>query len=267
MTGASRDEAVTDSGGTMARLTGPPREVTPELDLLEPLRRSAYDDPVRPAGGPPFLDPGAVLTWHYGHSAEALRVVRDDERGLVAWLPTGSERLVATPRDGRGIRDRPLAERYALALAGEYDLSPATWRGPGVLRVAPTGVPWSLWYFRDDDGSFEGHYVNLELVHERPADGSPRVHTRDLTLDLWVQGGDTWLKDADELVAGAAAGWYTDAQAEVIRAVAEQARRDLVDPGAWPLDEGWESWRPPAAWDEPLSLPAGVVESATARPT
>jgi predicted RNA-binding protein associated with RNAse of E/G family len=136
-----------------------------------------------------------------------------------------------------------------------------------VLRVAPTGVPWSLWYFRDDDGSFEGHYVNLELVHERPADGSPRVHTRDLTLDLWVQGGDTWLKDADELVAGAAAEWYTDAQAEVMRAVADQARRDLVDPGAWPLDEGWESWRPPAAWDEPLSLPAGVVESATARPT
>jgi hypothetical protein len=267
MTGASRDEAVADSGGTMTRLTEPPREVVPDLALLEPLRRSAYDDPVRPAGGAPYLEPGQVVFWHYGLSADVLRVVRDDARGLVAWLPTGSERLVATPRDGRGVRDRSLVERYALALAGAFDLVVAQWRGPGVLRIAPHGVPWSVWYFRDDQGTFEGHYVNLELVHERPVDGSPRVHSRDLTLDLWVEGGETWLKDADELAAAADSGWYTAEQAAVIRTVAEQARRDLVEPGAWPLDEGWEDWRPPASWDEPLTLPVGVVETATSRPT
>ena len=49
----------------------------------------------------------------------------------------------------------------------------AAWRGPGILKIAPTGVPWSVWYFTDEvDGTFEGHYVNLELVHQRPADGS-----------------------------------------------------------------------------------------------
>jgi hypothetical protein len=260
MTGASReDRVVTDSGGTMTRLIDPPRPVTPDLAVLEPLRRSAYDDPVRPAGGSPYLPVGEVVTWHYGHSADVLRVVRDDERGLVAWLPSGSARLVPVPRDGKGIRDRPLEERCSLALAGDYDLKPATWRGPGLVRVAPTGVPWSLWYFRDDDGGFEGHYVNLELVHERPVDGSPRVHTRDLTLDLWMQDGVSWLKDADELAAGEAAGWYTPAQAATIRDVADRARRELVDPWAWPLDEGWETWRPPDGWDEPLALPASLA--------
>jgi hypothetical protein len=46
-----------------------------------------------------------------------------------------------------------------------------------MLRIAPTGVSWSIWYFFDDDGRFEGHYYNLELSHRRRVDGSPRVHT------------------------------------------------------------------------------------------
>jgi Protein of unknown function (DUF402) len=253
------DQAVSDSGGTMTRLTTPPRVVTPDLSVLGSLRRSAYDDPVRPAGVPPYFEPGQVVTWHYGHSAEVLRVVRDDERGLVAWLASGSERLVATPRDGRAIRDRPLEERYALAVAGEYDLTVAPWHGPGLLRIAPTGVPWSIWFFTDEDGSFEGHYVNLELVHERPVGGSPRVQTRDLTLDLWLEDGETWLKDADELEAAVAAGWCTAEQAAVVHDIADQTRRELIDPRAWPLDEGWETWRPPDGWDEPLALPASVA--------
>ena len=268
MTEPSReDQAVTDSGGTMRRLTDPPGDLVPDLALLEPLRRSAYVDPVRPAGGPPFLEPGTVVTWHYGHSADLLRVVRDDARGLVAWLPSGSQRLAATPRDGRGIRDRSLEERAALAVARDYEMRVVPWRGPGLLRIAPSGVPWSIWYFTDDDGRFEGHYLNLELVHERPVDGSPRVHTRDLTLDLWLENGETWLKDADELAAGVAAGWCTADQGAVIHAIADQARAELIDPHAWPLDEDWESWRPPTEWDEPLTLPGDLVERAARRST
>ena len=260
MTEPSReDSAVTDSGGTMVRLTQAPRDVTPDLALLEPLRRNAYDEPALAAGDPPYLQPGDVVTWHYGHSADVLRVVRDDARGLVAWLPAGSTRLAAVPRDGRAIRDRSLEERAALAVARDYDLTIVPWLGPGLLRVAPTGMPWSVWYFVDDDGSFDGHYVNLELPHERPADGSPRVHTRDLILDLWVADGETWLKDADELDAGVAAGWCTTAQAQAIRAAAEQARAEMIEPWAWPLDEGWDSWRPDPPYDEPLLIPASLA--------
>jgi hypothetical protein len=223
---------------------------------------------VRPAGDLPYLSRGEVVAWHYGHSVDMLRVVRDDHRGLVAWLPTGSERLVAVPRDGRGVRDRPLAERAALSVSRDYAMKVVPWEGHGVLRVAPTGAPWSVWYFRDEvDGSFQGHYVNLELPHQRPVDGSPRTHTRDLTLDLWLENGETWLKDADELDAGESAGWCSREQARAIRAIADHARRQLIAPRAWPLDDGWESWQPSADWDEPLSLPERLVEIARLRST
>lgn len=251
----------------MRRLTEPPSEAVPEIGLLASLRRVVQPGAVRPAGGAPYLDEGQIVTWHYGAWSDVLRVVRDDDRGLVAWLPSDSERLTAVPRDGKGLRDRSLAERAALAAAREYDMVVRRWQGPGLLRIAPTGVPWSLWYFRDESGVFEGHYLNLELVHERPVDGSPRVHTRDLVLDLWVENGETWLKDADELDAGAEAGWCTPEQAGVIREIAEQARREQIDPRAWPFDEAWEDWQPPPEWDEPLRLPQGIVETAAARST
>jgi len=264
MTEASReDQAVSDSGGTMVRLTEPPRDVTPDLTLLDAEYRSAYDDPLRPAGGPPYAEPGEVITWHYGLSADVLRVVRDDERGLVAWLPSGSEMLASVPAGGGSLRDLPLDQRFA----GPRRMRTRRWHGPGVLRIAPTGRPWSIWYFTDEaDGSFEGHYVNLELAHRRPA-SSPRVHTRDLVLDLWLQNGETWLKDADELAAAVRAGRYTEDQGSLVRDLAELARAEMVQPRAWPLDEGWETWRPPAGWDEPLSLPPDVVERASARTT
>lgn len=76
MTEPSRDDAVSASGGTMRRLTEPPRDVTPDLALLEPARRTAYDVPVRPAGTPPFFAPGDVVTWHYGMSAGSESLAR-----------------------------------------------------------------------------------------------------------------------------------------------------------------------------------------------
>lgn len=263
MTETSRDDAVSDSGGTMRRLTEPPRDAVPDLALLEPLRRTAHDGPTRSAGSAPFFEPGDVITWHYGEWADVLRVVRDDARGLVAWLPSGSERLVAVAADGSGLGDRPVQERPHV----ERVLRVATWRGPGIVKIAPTGSPWSVWYFTDGAGTFEGHYVNLELTHQRPADGSSRVLSRDLVLDLWLEKGETWLKDIDELEAAVAAGRLTPEQGEVVRAIAEQARAELIDPRAWPLDEGWEDWRPPHDWDAPLHLPPAVVDVADHRPT
>lgn len=248
---------VTESGGTMTRFDEPLAPgVDPDLAVLEPQRGHSYDGPVRAAGGPPYLSPGSVVTWHYRLGVDVLRVVCEDERGLVAWLPAGSQRLALVPHDGRGLRERSLAERAALAASTDYDHLPRTWQGPGILRIAPTGVPWSIWYFREDDGSFGGHYVNLELTHERPVSGEPWLLTRDLTLDLWLGAdGDLWIKDEDELDAFTEAGRFTEQEAEVIRAVADRARDEVVLPRAWPLDEGWEDWSPPPEWDEPLELP------------
>lgn len=255
MTQPSReDQAVTDSGGTMTRLTTPPRAVTPDLRLLDTEYRTSYDEPLRAAGTPPYFEPGAVFTWHYGLSADVLRVVRDDARGLVAWLPSGSELLASVPAAGGSLRDLPLDQRFS----GPRRMQVRRWQGPGILRIAPTGRPWSIWYFTDDDGEFEGHYVNLELVHRRPV-AATRVHTRDLILDLWLENDETWLKDADELEAAVTAGRYTRGQGALVRDLADQARRELIDPHAWPLDEGWEAWRPPDGWDAPLALPASLA--------
>ena len=41
----------------------------------------------------------------------------------------------------------------------------------------------------------------------------------------------------------------------MIRAIGEQAAYELGHLRSWPLDEDWESYRPPAEWDEPLVLP------------
>jgi hypothetical protein len=250
------DVVITDSGGRMVRLreTGTPPGPA-AVHLLEDHRMVDQPGELRPSGAPPYWSQGQVLTWHWGRSIEPLRVVRDDERGLVAWLSRASEVMVASPLDGRGLRDRPLAERVHVA----YEMRLRTWRGPGILRVAPTGKPWSLWYFCDDEGAFEGYYVNIELPHERPVDGSPRLHTRDLTLDLWLEEGegglDVWLKDEDELEAVVAGGRSTPEQGMAIRAIGDQAAYELGHLRSWPLDEGWESWRPPPEWDEPLALP------------
>ena len=218
------------------------RPSTPTCRSLEDQRTVERAGPYRRSGEPPYFAPGTVVGWYRGAVPTVLRVVRDDERGLVGWLPPGSEVLVAVPRDGKGMRDRPLAERVSV----EYDMGLRSWRGPGVLRIAPSGRPWSVWYFWNDEGGFEGHYLNLELPHERPVSGEPRVHWRDLALDLWLEGDldapDVWLKDEDALDAAVEEGGrYTAEQGAVIRAIGDQVRHALVAPRAWPLDEGWES--------------------------
>ena len=245
------EERVSESGGTMTRLTGEVEAEPADLSVLEPLRVVSPPVDVRAQGAAPYLEPGQVLSWHYAGWVDMMRVVRDDDRGLVAWLPSGSERRVMIGADGGGLRDRPVAER------SRTPMKPAlrTWTGSGILRIAPTGKPWSVWYFSEDDGSFGGHYVNLELTHERPADGRARTFSRDLVLDLWQDAEGTWLKDVDELEAAVDAGRFTVEQGATIEAIGRQARAELLQPRAWPLDEDWEAWRPPAEWDEPLRLP------------
>lgn len=253
-----RDTWVTPSGGLARRLASESYAApAPSADLspLEELRTTDLPGPYRRLGDPPYFTTGELLSWYSGRSLALHHVVRDDERGLVAWQPGGSEVLVGAPLDGKEMRDRPVAERITL----DHEMRIRTWRGPGILRVAPTGKPWSLWYFTNEAGSFAGHYVNIELPHERPVSGEQRVHTRDLTLDLWLehtqQGPKVWLKDEDELDAGVEGGRYTADQGATIRAIGDLARYELGHLRSWPLDEGWEDYRPPPEWDEPLSLP------------
>jgi hypothetical protein len=241
----------------MVRLTGAASPRPVDLTLLESERNVGAD--WRAAGSPPFLDPGDVLLWRYGRGLESLRVVRDDERGLVAWLASGSEGAVWVPADGVPLRDRPPAERFG----SERVPTIRPWQGGGILRIAPTGRPWSVWLFWEDDGAFAGHYINLELPHTR---SDNELATRDLTLDLWLEPtGALWLKDADEVEGAVAGGRYPVETADEIHAAAEWARAELVEGRDWPLDEEWTRWRAPADWTA-LALP-DIDEVRVARAT
>ncbi|MCW2736028.1 MAG: hypothetical protein JWN97_672 [Nocardioides sp.] len=232
----------------MQRLAGRATARPVDLDLLEPERLLGAEPNWRDAGVPPFLEPGAELHWRYGRRLDPMRVVRDDERGLVAWLAEDTAVVASAAADGRALRELPLAERFT----GDRMPVLSRWNGGGILRIAPTGRPWSVWLFRDADGSFAGHYLNLELVHRRQGNVSA---TRDLTLDLWLEpSGELWLKDADELEAATQAGRYSPAMADEVRAIAEWARAEVVEARDWALDEEWQTWRPPAGWTVP-SLP------------
>lgn len=242
----------------MQRLTGAASPRPVDLDLLSSLHRAEGDGRWLPAGAGPFLAEGDIVQWRYATRCDPMRVVRDDERGLVAWLAADTELLSSAPGDGLALRDRPLAERFS----GERVPALATWRGGGILRIAPTDRPWSVWVFGEDDGSFAGHYVNLELTHRRCGD---ETNTRDLILDLWLDpSGELWLKDADELDAAVGSGHYSASMAEEVHAVAEWARVDLVEAAAWPLDEEWTTWRPPSDWTVPLLPDTPLVAEARA---
>ena len=252
------DVQLSGSGGTMQRLTGTAAPRPVDLGLLSALHRAEGDGLWVPAGAAPFLAAGDVVQWRYATRCDPMRVVRDDERGLVAWLAADTELLSTAPGDGLALRDLPLAERFL----GERVPTLERWRGGGVLRIAPTGRPWSLWLFWEDE-VIEGWYVNLELPHRRCGDVT---NPRDLILDLWLEpSGELWLKDADELDAAVDAAHHTRADADEIRAAAEWARAELVEGRDWPLDDELTQWRPPAGWPTPPLPDTPLVAQARRR--
>src|SRR5207244_2531479 len=98
---------------------------------------------------------GDVIMWCYRREVLPARVVRDDDC-LAVWVAPGTEFLTAVPADGRGLRDRPLDERFTC----ERVMAMATWFGAGVLRIAYPGDSHSSWLFRkpDDHEAFWGWY-------------------------------------------------------------------------------------------------------------
>ena len=273
--------SVSNSGGTVTLVArrgegwtpvaASPMPIDQAVALLHEDAGAAVDVPAdaiaSDAADAPRFAPGETILWRYSRNVEMARVVRDDERGLVVWIPSGSARLEAAPADGGRTRDVALEDRFSVP----WVMREATWTGAGIVRVAPAGSPWSVWFFRSEDGTPEGVYVNLELPHRRVAGGERAVYTRDLVLDLWIESEhagseDVWLKDADELEAVVEQGRISPEQAEAVRALADHASEELIVTGAWPLDEGWERWSPDAATDAPIPLPdTAEINAARAR--
>ena len=125
----------------------------------------------------------------------------------------------------------------------------STWQDYDILRVAPTGQPWSVWLFwKAACSSFDGYYVNLEAPHRRD---SRSVYTTDHVLDLDVEADGSWRrKDEDELVLAVEQGRYTQEQAERLHRDLEAAE-DVVRTWGSPFCDGWASFRPDPAWPLP----------------
>ncbi len=212
-----------------------------------------------------YWAPGRTVLWRYtrpGHPSESVRpvrVVRDDADGLVAWLAAGTPVLRPVLADGRDLRAVPLTERFDVALHGRANRLDV-WRGSGILKVAPAGVPWSVWLFWGDDG-FAGWYVNLESVHEREGD---ELRTQDHVLDVVVEVDRTVArKDEDELAVAVAKGRFTADQAARFERDAAEVEA-VVRRWGTPFRDGWEHWAPDPGWPVP-QLPADCVARAAYR--
>lgn len=217
---------------------------------------SAASDELRPSGGPPYFPAGGRILWSYhrpgylrAHTIRPMTVVSDDADGLVAWLAPRTPVTRPVLPDGRGIREAPLLERF-----GDRAIKQDVWHGTGILKIAPTGVPWSIWVFWDEDWNHLFWYANLEDVHVRDDAG---ILTRDHTLDVVIRPDFTteW-KDEDELEAAIGAGRYTEGDAARFKADA-RAVEELVARRGGPFGKRWQDWRPDPTWPLP-QLPDGT---------
>jgi hypothetical protein len=123
----------------------------------------------------------------------------------------------------------------------------ATWEQTHVLRFEQPGGSHSVEIYWDADWNHFSWYVNLQsplVVNGRFLD------TTDWALDVTVSPEGAWAwKDEDEFAEAIELGVFDEESAARVRAEGERA----IAARPWPT--GWEDWRPPEEWREPLTLP------------
>jgi Protein of unknown function (DUF402) len=184
-----------------------------------------------------------------------VRVVSDDDRGLLLWMARGTVSVNEVAVDGRRTRGMPFREWVTL----DYRLREGTWQGAGILLFFPPDADHSVWFFRADDGRFLNWYVNLEERAVRWDDGDVAgVDVVDQDLDIVVAPDRTWQwKDEDEFAERLAMPehyWVRDEAA-----VRAEGRRVIkqIEAGEFPFDGTWTDFMPDPSWSVPQSLPRG----------
>ncbi|MET8154138.1 DUF402 domain-containing protein [Actinoplanes sp. NPDC049668] len=192
------------------------------------------------------FEPGEVVTRRYLRGrwcswAQAMRVVADDERGLLLWQPAGSDFAILVDADGNTPHDLT-PDRMR-----DPKLTVRAWQGD-VLILMPPQASYSVWWFFKE-GAFSGWYVNLEEPHVRQ---HGEVRTRDLVLDIVVTPQREWeWKDADEFERRIGHPLYFDsAGASAIRAEGERLI-EMIVAGRFPFDGTLTDFRPDPAWSPP----------------
>jgi hypothetical protein len=193
-----------------------------------------------------WFEPGRVITRRYlrGHWctwAQAMRVIGDDEHGLLLWQPAGGDFATLVDAEGRTphevtpdqMRDPRLAVR--------------SWQGDVLILMTPQ-THYSVWWFFEE-GAFSGWYVNLEEPYVRHHD---EVQTKDLVLDIVLTPQRRWKwKDADEFDRRIGHPLYFDGlEAEAIRSAGERLIK-AIEAGDFPFDGTHTDFHPDPAWSVP----------------
>ena len=186
-----------------------------------------------------------------------VRVVADDERGLLLWLAGGTTIGFEVAAAGGNLRTMPLDDW----LSCEHAMATGTWDSTGTLMFLPPGAAHSVWWMRDDAGQFAGWYVNLEEAAVRwhdPDLAGVDIVDQDLDIVISPDRVPEW-KDEEEFAERLAFGekyWVRDEQA--VRAEGERVI-DTARRGEFPFDGSWCDFTPPAEWATPSSLPDGCL--------
>ena len=193
----------------------------------------------------------------------AVRVISDDERGLLLWTARGTPAVNEVTLAGKGPRGMPFSEW----VTHELELRAGAWHGPGILQFFPPDADHSVWWFWDDAAQFECWYVNLEERAARWDDGAVAgVDVVDQDLDVVVAPDRSWRwKDEDEFAERLAFPehyWVRDEAA-----VWAEGRRviKIAEAGEFPFDGTWTDFAPDPSWPVP-ELPAGWDRPAVPRP-
>ncbi|MEU4238372.1 DUF402 domain-containing protein [Actinoplanes sp. NPDC026619] len=192
------------------------------------------------------FEPGQVITRRYVRGRwrtweQVMRVVTDDEHGLLLWQPDGGDLAVLVGADGR------TAHEITPDRMREPQLTARAWQGD-LLMLMPPGAAYSVWWFFDE-GVFDGWYVNLEDPCVRQPDG---VQTTDHVLDIVVTAQRQWeWKDAAEFDSRIGHPLYFDAPAAAaIRSEGERIIA-LIEAGMFPFDDSHTGFRPDPGWPVP----------------
>jgi uncharacterized protein len=174
-----------------------------------------------------------------------MRVVEDRGDFVALYLQPGSTYARMVHEGGEFTRD--FTEATATA--------ETTWGMHHALHLVRFGDEHAtILFWAEDTWEFRCWYLNFQKPLRRFERG---FESMDLTLDTLISPDRTawqW-KDEDEFVEyGIAGGWYTHEQLAHLKAYGERVVAQALA-GEPPFADGWEHWRPPAAW-QPLELPA-----------
>jgi predicted RNA-binding protein associated with RNAse of E/G family len=169
-------------------------------------------------------------------TARPVTVIEDTNENFVSYLAPGT--LIDYPVDVEH------GEKcFSMWLSGDWKLRKRTFKQPGILLIAPQGMPFVVFANIRDEGGVSSWYVNFQEPLRRTRQG---FDTMDETIDLLVAPdfSDWHRKDEDELELAVSMGVYEQEHAQRLLDNCSSVEADLKA-GNIPWDHRWSDWSPP----------------------